>query len=237
MLMNLLSLCHSILKAQENKDNCMDSNQKYIGFIVRIKIPPFIFTSLLVHVFGLYLLFSNSHLPSIQDKKNKKILAYLYHHNIDKTHKSLSSIRVKTELKNGKDRLIKSIPKSEPSKFKSQQNEKVEQKPTKAVVPTQINTADLLNNLATANIQNIEKSSALTSYNEFQQKKHFIPRSRNKFNQLPQPKAQKIAIKCNNTFTQGLTILSGLMGGTIQCEKFSNSQKYIDKRLKRMGKK
>lgn len=99
-----------------------------------------------------------------------------------------------------------------------------------------VDTAKILNDLVHKQTLNAQNNGALESYQQYRQQKNSIPRSHTKFNQLPVPKAAKVTIKCDNGFAKGLTILSGLMGGSINCEKYTGHQKHIDKRLKKMGK-
>ncbi|MEW6989141.1 hypothetical protein AADZ91_00515 [Colwelliaceae bacterium 6441] len=77
--------------------------------------------------------------------------------------------------------------------------------------------------------------SANMNYQQFITDKNTIAVSKSKFNQLPEAKARKVEVDCSNTFNKGITMLSGLLGGSIKCNSFNGSQQYIDARLKKMG--
>jgi hypothetical protein len=85
--------------------------------------------------------------------------------------------------------------------------------------------------------QQTYKQSANDHYQAFVASKNFIPRSATKFNQLAEAKPVTIKVDCDNTFNKGMMIVSGLLGGGIKCNSFNGSQKYIDKRLEKLGKK
>ena len=75
------------------------------------------------------------------------------------------------------------------------------------------------------------------AYNEYVENKNFIPRSTTKLNQQPEAKAIEVRVNCNNVLNESLTFISGMLGGSIKCISFNGSQKYIDARLEKLGKK
>jgi len=79
--------------------------------------------------------------------------------------------------------------------------------------------------------------SANDHYQASVERKNFIPRSATKFKQLAEAKPVTIKVDCDNTFNKGMMIMSGLLGGGIKCNSFNGSQRFIDKRLEKLGKK
>ena len=69
---------------------------------------------------------------------------------------------------------------------------------------TTINTAAILQHLASQKYSDAQKSSAKDSYQSYQQQKNYIPPSKTKFNQLPEAKAKEVRVNCDNNFVVGL---------------------------------
>lgn len=100
------------------------------------------------------------------------------------------------------------------------------------------NAIDLsLDKLSKQLIDKAMKQGAIESYKEYVEEKNTIPKSTTRLNQLPEPKAVEVNVNCDNALSKGLTVISGLMGGTIRCNINKDFQKYIDARLEKMGKK
>ena len=62
-----------------------------------------------------------------------------------------------------------------------------------------------------------------------------MPRTSTNFEQLPEAKAAEVNVSCNNMLNKSMMAMSGLLGGTIKCNSFNGSQKYINKRLDKLG--
>ncbi len=81
------------------------------------------------------------------------------------------------------------------------------------------------------------KESADIAYKEYVESRNFIPKSTTKLNQIPEAKPVTVELNCNSTFNKGMKILSGMLGGSIKCKSYNGSQKFIDARLIKLGKK
>lgn len=62
-----------------------------------------------------------------------------------------------------------------------------------------------------------------------------MPRTSTNFDQLPEAKTVEVNASCNNALNKSMMAMSGLLGGTIKCNIFNGSQKYINKRLDKLG--
>jgi len=81
------------------------------------------------------------------------------------------------------------------------------------------------------------KQSANDHYQATVKSKNVIPRSTTKFKQLAEAKAVTIRVNCDNALNKGMMIMSGLLGGSVKCNSFNGSKKFIDERLEKLGKK
>jgi len=105
---------------------------------------------------------------------------------------------------------------------------------------TKTKTLSALNSLEKLRRDIANENVHLSSKDSLQQyldNKHYIPPSKTRFQQLPEAKAKKLEVNCNTTLFKGLTILGGLLGGSIKCNSFNGSQQYIGDRLEKLGKK
>ena len=85
-------------------------------------------------------------------------------------------------------------------------------------------------------VQQNYKQSSQQHYQDYIKAKNAIPRSTTKFNEIPQAKAKTVNVNCKSTLNKGVMILSNLLGGSVKCSNFNGSQKFIDARLEKMGK-
>ena len=86
------------------------------------------------------------------------------------------------------------------------------------------------------NQQALSQSSE-NHYNELIKSRNSIPRSATKFAHIEEAKAKTVAVDCNSSLNKGITILSSILGGSIKCTSYNGTQKFIDARLEKLGKK
>jgi len=81
------------------------------------------------------------------------------------------------------------------------------------------------------------EQSAQQNYSDYIKAKNTISRSTTKFKEITEAKAKTVNVNCKSTLNKGVMILSSLLGGSVKCTNFNGSQKFIDARLEKLGKK
>jgi len=110
-------------------------------------------------------------------------------------------------------------------------------KPVKAISKNVFSANQALNSLKEEISQQNYSQSAQQNYQDYIKAKNTIPRSITKFEQVADAKAKAVEVNCNNVFYKGMMMLSGLLKGSVKCTSYNGSQKFIDARLKKLGKK
>lgn len=78
-------------------------------------------------------------------------------------------------------------------------------------------------------------NASMNDHNQQREKdKNTIKKSINLYGKVPEAKAKKLEVNCQNAMLKGLSILGGLMGGSIKCNSYNGADKYINARLKKM---
>lgn len=193
-----------------------------------------IFWSILIHVLILYLLLRittsinkntpQQTIPIISAQllyKNKKVVPDV---------KSSKTTVIQTANQISKNAELKNSKNMEVLSEKSQVKEPL-------VVKKKVDALSSLKSLRENINSKIYHQNAKQAYKEYIANKNFIPRSTTKFNKLPEAKAVNIEVNCNSAVNKSLSVLSGLLGGSIKCTSFNGSQKFIDARLEKLGKK
>jgi DNA mismatch repair ATPase MutL len=214
--------------------------------------------SVLIHIVIFFTLSSfNPIVKNSPEKKTVKIIsAKLFYNKItvktisnQKEKESGKSTEQSTEQSSLEDHLIntsnsastskteKVIKPVESSKITKKRNsEALTKKTSVKKVPTKLfNSLNSLQSLRKNIDSKSYKKNGDEAYQAFVKNKNFIPQSTTKYNQIPEAKAVDIKVNCNNAFNKSMTVISGLLGGTIKCNSFNGSQKHIDARLEKLG--
>jgi len=204
--------------------------------------------SVLVHLVVLLLLFSIS--PTIKTFPEKQIVkiisAKLFYNK--STAMPVNDHKVKEQILNIEEKTSNNASGSKVKKAIKPINQSKTEKTTEAVgrVKTSKNITSTVSQktLSSSNTlqslrEKIDKESykqqSKAAYESFVRSKNSLARSTTKFEQLPEAKAVEVNVSCNNTLNKSITIMSGLLGGTIKCNSFNESQKHIDRRLDKLG--
>jgi len=110
-------------------------------------------------------------------------------------------------------------------------------KPIKNVGKNVFDASQALSSLKEKISQQNYTQSSQSNYQDYLNSKNTIPRSITKFKQISEAKAKRVEVNCNNAFYKGMMILSSLLKGSVKCTNYNGSQKFIDARLKKLGKK
>ena len=101
------------------------------------------------------------------------------------------------------------------------------EKLAKPITSTSVKADDAhqaLQSLKSKITQQSYEQSAQQHYQDFIAAKNAIPRSITKVDEIPEAKAVAVNVNCNSTFNKGITILSGLLGGSVKCASYHGSQ-------------
>jgi len=86
------------------------------------------------------------------------------------------------------------------------------------------------------NIETLESSHS-DSFEQYLTEKNTIAPSITKFNQLPKAGAKVREVDCNaSSLNSAVTAISGLLGGSVQCNSMPNLKPFLEKRLNQRGK-
>ncbi len=187
--------------------------------------------------------FSQTSLPAKKEKKKvKPIQARLYFPPVKK--------QLTLEVEQAEPAIEKSkaiIEKSMVNKLtKKVAHQALTNKKPQVIPKQQITKKILTSNLSTKNISQsaleklqqrlsnqAQEHANNDSYNQYLTDKNTIARSTTKFNQLPEAKAKIKEVDCNaNVLNTAVTLLSGLLGGSIRCNNMPNLKAFLKKRAK-----
>jgi hypothetical protein len=196
----------------------------YYFFLIKNQCNNSSFTKKEINIISAKLFYKKQSIKTVVQKKVKLSEGKNEQKDINKNNRTTSKIKA--------PKAIELPPKSNTSNT----NNNLEERTHKNTITPRISSLDALQSLREKiYLQKIDQG-AKEHYQAFIESKKILPRSTTKLNQLPEAKAVEIKVDCSNTFNKGLKIISGMLGGSIKCNRFNGSQKFIDARLEKMGK-
>jgi len=191
--------------------------------------------------------FSQTSLPAKKEKKKvKPIQARLYFPPVKKQ----LTLEVEVEVEQAEPAIEKNKAITEKSMVnklvKKVTPQPITNKKTQVTPKQQITKKILTSNLSTKSISQsaleklqqrlsnqAQEHANNDSYNQYLTDKNTIGPSITKFNQLPEAKAKIKEVDCNaNVLNTTVTLLSGLLGGSIRCNSMPNLKAFLKKRAK-----